>query len=96
MNRSIPYPPTDRNCAITFREPFPTVRYEPRKRLYIRAILDDSMEQEIRITSRQQIELLEQLIREDGKILNAKVLSRKGIFELLERSPQTDFFEMVK
>ena len=96
MNKSVPYPPSDRDCIIVFREPFSRIKMEPNKKLYIRAIIDNEPEQEIRMVSKQQVDFIEKLIKEDGKILNAKVNSIKGMFELIERSPQEDFFDLVK
>ncbi len=94
--QGIPYPPVNTDTIIIFREPFPEIRYEPRKRFYIRAIMGNGPEQEIRIAARQQLRTIEQLLKEDRKILNAKVLCRKGKFEVLERSPQTDFLSILK
>ena len=90
----IPYPPKD-NCEITFREEFPKVEYSPDKKLYIRAVVN-AREGELRMSSQQQIRTVENLIKEDGKLLNAKVKVENGEFIVLEHSPQADFFSLVR
>ena len=53
-------------------------------------------EHEIRIASQQQIQVMEQLVKEDGKLLNAVVKVENGKFVILKRSPQSDFFSLVR
>ena len=89
----VPYPM--HNSLITFREPFPRVEYSPYKKLYIRAEVN-GVEQEIRIDSNQQVKVIRELIRQDGKLLNAKVRCVNGKFEIFAHSPQSDFFELVR
>ena len=91
----IPYPP--KNCRIAFREPFPRREvYEGRKWYYIRAIIDEEPEKEIRMDTVHQTQFLDNLIYQDKKLLNAVVLCKDGRFELVQHSPQLDFFEAVK
>ena len=87
------YPP--RNCTIVLREPFPRVEYSPYKKYYIRACIDGMPEVEMRMGAEQQLSIVDKLIREDGKLLNAKVVCTDGQFTISEHSPQVDFFSLV-
>ena len=89
----VSYPP--KNCLIIFREPFPRVEFSPDRKLYIRAMVN-AREGELRIASQQQIQVMEQLVKEDGKLLNAVVKVENGKFVILKRSPQSDFFSLVR
>ena len=83
------------NCELVFREPFFRTEFSPNKKLYIRALVNAS-EREIRIDSKQQVRIMEDLIRHDGKLLNAVVKVENGKFIVLKRSPQSDFFSLVR
>ena len=93
MPKGVNYPPS--NCLITFREPFPRVEYTPYRKLYIRAMIN-ARDGEIRIESQQQIKVMEKLIKEDGKLLNAKIKVENGVFTVLQHSPQSDFFSIIR
>ena len=90
----VPYPP--QNCRIVFREPFPREEnHGGHVKLYIRAIIDEMPEREIRMDSLEQTRFVDDLVRQDGKLLNAEVLVKDGKFVLLRHSPQIDFFKEV-
>jgi len=88
-----PYP--SKNCDIVFREPFARVSFEPEKKYYIRAIVNGTPEQLIRINAKQQISVMDELVRKDKKLLNACVKCIDGNFFVTCHSGQGDFFEAV-
>ena len=93
---SIPYPP--KNSTIVFREPFPRKEWSSNQlKYYIKVSIDDLPEQEIRIVKRQQRECMDYLIQVDLKLTNAVVdCDSQGRFTVLQHSPQTSFFDLVK
>jgi len=89
----IPYP--EKNCTIVFRQEFPRLEYSPERKYYIKAIVNGGPEREIRIDAVQQLAVMDKLIREDKKLLNACVKVIDGQFYVVTRSPQKDFFEAI-
>ena len=94
MSKSIPYPSL--NCVIVFREPFPRVdMYEGKKWYYVRAIIDDQPECQIRFNKLSQLRFIDNEIIIHKKILNAVIKCINGEFTIVSHSPQVDFFDMV-
>ena len=89
----VPYFPDD--GELIFREPFPKIRNEPMRTLYIRAIVDGTTEQEWRTRKNINIFTIMREIREHKKILNAKAVIKSGRLIFVAHSPQLDFLEEV-
>ena len=96
MTKGIPYPP--RKSTIVFMEPYPRREWNGHSMTYyIKASINDNLEQEIRISAKQQGEIMEHLIRVDRKLTGAIVKSdSNGRWIVLRHSPQSDFFDLVK
>jgi len=88
-----PYPP--KNCRITFREPFPRRDLHDGKRKYYIEVALDGHLQQIRIARLAQLRFIDDLIAQDGQILNAVVQCTEGVFRLVSHSPQADFLKEV-
>ena len=93
MTEGVPYLPT--NGEITFREPFPTVRYEPMKTYYFKVSINGMEEQEYRTRARNKIEAIDREKVLYKKLLNAKAIIKKGKLEFTQHSPQLDFLSLV-
>jgi len=76
---------------FVFREPFP---HKDPKGLRI-LVGKGKSEHEILITSEKQIQVLNKLIEDDGKLLNAVVKVVGQDFVVVKHSPQSDFFKEV-
>ena len=96
MNKSIIYPP--KNSTIIFKEPFFRKELSGRQvKYYIKAVVDDMPEQEIRVTREQQRETMDYLLKSDMKLTNAVVgCDNMCQFKVVLHSPQKDFFGLVK
>ena len=98
MNGGVPYLP--HIGEVTFREPFPTIRYEPMRTIYIRATVNgisySTSEQQFRTRSRSNLKTIEREIAVYGKILNARAKFKKGKLEFIAHSPQSDFLNLVR
>lgn len=98
---TVPYPKEGQK--ITFLEPFPRKEHDWVQSVvyYIRAnisyesgkTIHDTL---IRIKKKQQIKILDWLLKEDKKLTFATVKCMPGkTFMVLEHSPQEDFFDKV-
>ncbi len=90
---SIPYPP--RNSIIVFRESFPRKEYSGHSALkyYIKASVNGNHESEIRVSSKQQKDVIDYLIQVDLKLTNAVVrCDSYARFTVLKHS-QDDFLD---
>ena len=87
----IPYPP--KNCEIIFREPFFRREWSVNQvKYYIKASINGLPEQEIRIARRQQMDILDYLIKVDLKLTGAIVrCDALGRFTVIRHSPASDF-----
>ena len=99
-----------KNSRITFTEPFYRREFSGNKlTYYIEASIEDTStpeiverkvvlpEQELRIVSQEQQELMDYILLVDRKLLNAIVrCDALGRFTCLRHSPQEDFFDLVK
>ncbi len=88
-----PYPPL--NCRITFREPFPRRDLHDGKRKYYLRVALDGHDMQIRIARLAQLHFIDDLIAQDGQILNAVVSCTDGVFKLVSHSPQVSFLKEV-
>ena len=94
-NTGVPYPL--KNSTIVLREPFPKREWTGSQlKYYIRATVNDTPEQEIRIVKKQQIEIMDYLILVDKKLTNAIIrCDSYGRFVVERHSPASDFFYLV-
>lgn len=93
---SIPYPP--KNSIIVFREPFYRKEFSGHRALkyYIRVSVNNR-ESEIRVSSKQQKDVMDYLVQVDKKLTNAVVrCDSYARFTVIQHSPQDDFFDIVK
>ena len=74
-----------RNCELTFREPFYRIERSPHGvRYHIKASVNGLPEQEIRISKKQQLDVIDSLIGNDKKLLNAVVeVDESGAFSII-------------
>ena len=96
MSKGTPYP--KKNTIITFLEPYPRRgTYGSRTTYYIKASVNGLPEQETRISSRQQRETIDYLLKVDQTVLNAVVrVNENMFFSILEHSPQGNFFDLLE
>lgn len=94
------YPP--KNSIIVFREPFPRKEWSiDRVKYYIRTCITlqsgiELPEREIRIAAKQQMAVVDCLLKTDLKLTNAIVKNDKyKRFTIIQHSPQKDFFGLA-
>ena len=89
------YPP--QNCDLEFLEPFPRVeKWSNGTKYLVRACINGSIEKDIRIDRKQQMDVIDQLMASDRKLLGAVVRVNESVFSTIRHSPQTDFLEIVE
>lgn len=98
---SVPYPKEGQ--TITFLEPFPRKEHDWVQSVvyYIRVNVSSesgkmTKDTLIRIKKKQQIKILDWLLKEDKKLTMAVVKCMPGrTFMVMQHSPQSDFFDKV-
>ena len=94
---SVPYLPLNGEADVVLREPFPRKQQIGRHQTYyIRAIVNNTAEKEYRTNAKAWTQLLDKLVVEDKKLLNAIILVSLSRLRVKQHSPQADFLDLAR